>query len=62
MPAAATGLDSPDADTLAGLALEDGAEAQLFRERAARGSCNRARWTRRSFHSRGTGLDSGAVS
>ena len=30
MPAAATGLDSPDADTLAGLALEDGVEARII--------------------------------
>ncbi len=30
MPAAASGLDSPDADTLAGLALEDGVEARII--------------------------------
>ncbi|MED5389046.1 MAG: cupin domain-containing protein [Pseudomonadota bacterium] len=30
MPAAATGLDYPDADTLAGLALEDGVEARII--------------------------------
>lgn len=30
MPAAASGLDNPDADTLAGLALEDGVEARII--------------------------------
>ena len=30
MPGAATGLDNPDADTLAGLALEEGVEARII--------------------------------
>ena len=31
MPAAASGLDEPDADTLAGLALEENVEARIIR-------------------------------